>query len=490
MFEVIEHLPDAPAALRLAFGAVATIVGSFPNPVHHGSHMNECHVNDWTLDEFEAELGQAAGEHYAAIDSTLPAAARQRAAAARPRPRGVVLGRRGPRRRPPAVAHARPPFPSSSPPTTSSASSRAIDSALGQDYPAEAIEVIVVDDGSTDGTPELMKAYDGRVKYIRKENGGHLSTFDRGIGEATGDCIALLDGDDEWPPHKLREQVDLLEARPDLGLVHGDMRVVDGDGTVLADSFFAERNIVNVEGDLLWALMRHNTITTSAVLVRASLRDRFHPIPAWARVQDWWISLRVAEVAGIGCINEPIVDYRRHGANINHGRQGRRRAELLKAELPLRRWLLTGSAIEKLSSRDAAAGFTALERAADGAADGLDLTRRELLPADRAAGEERLALGRASDDVDVATRHFVAALAHDPWNAMARRALAEAGRTAGWVAAPVAKSAAPVVAAPARERIDGARAFVTLAEAGELAAHPSCSPPTRRSSARATTPRW
>src|SRR3954451_16523387 len=225
----------------------------------------------------------------------------------------------------------------------------AVDSALGQDYPAEALEVIVVDDGSTDGTPDLMRAYDGRVKYIRKENGGHLSAFSRGIGEATGDYIALLDGDDEWLPHKLREQVALLEARPDLGLVHGDMRVVDGKGTVLAESFFAERGIENVEGDLLWALIRHNTITTSALLVRASLRDRFHPIPDWARVQDWWISLRVAEVAGIGCIHEPIVDYRRHGSNLTHVRQGRRRAELLRAELPLRRHLLTGTPIERLS---------------------------------------------------------------------------------------------------------------------------------------------
>jgi hypothetical protein len=349
---------------------------------------------------------------------------------------------------------------------------RAIDSVLDQDYPAEAIEVIVVDDGSTDGTSELMKAYDGRVKYVRKENGGHLSTFSRGIGEATGDYIALLDGDDEWLPHKLREQVALLEARPDLGLVHGDMRVVDQHGAVLADSFFAERGIANVEGDLLWALMRHNTITTSAVLVRASLRDRFHPIPDWARVQDWWISLRVAEVAGIGCIHEPIVDYRRHGSNLNHGRQGRRRAELLRAELPLRRWLLTGSAVEKLSGRDAAAALLALERAADGAGEGLDLTRRELLPADRTAGEARLAAGTAAADVDVATRHFVAALAHDPWNAIARRELAAAGRRGGWVAAPGAQTAAPMVAAPAREPVEGARSFVTLADAAELGARP------------------
>jgi tetratricopeptide (TPR) repeat protein len=60
MFEVIEHLPDAPRALALAFGAVETIVGSFPNPVHHGSWMNRYHVNDWPLEQFERELQQAA----------------------------------------------------------------------------------------------------------------------------------------------------------------------------------------------------------------------------------------------------------------------------------------------------------------------------------------------------------------------------------------------------------------------------------------------
>ncbi len=60
MFEVIEHLPDAPRALEIAFGAVGTIVGSFPNPVHHGSWMNRYHVNDWPLEQFERELDAAA----------------------------------------------------------------------------------------------------------------------------------------------------------------------------------------------------------------------------------------------------------------------------------------------------------------------------------------------------------------------------------------------------------------------------------------------
>ena len=56
MFEVIEHLPDAPRALAIAFGAVGEIVGSFPNPVYHGSWMNQYHVNDWPLEQFEREL--------------------------------------------------------------------------------------------------------------------------------------------------------------------------------------------------------------------------------------------------------------------------------------------------------------------------------------------------------------------------------------------------------------------------------------------------
>lgn len=61
MFEVIEHLGDAPAALRTAWGAVDQLVTSFPNPVYHGSHHNHHHVNDWSLDEFERHLEAAAG---------------------------------------------------------------------------------------------------------------------------------------------------------------------------------------------------------------------------------------------------------------------------------------------------------------------------------------------------------------------------------------------------------------------------------------------
>src|SRR5262249_1634903 len=157
----------------------------------------------------------------------------------------------------------------------------------------------------------------------------------------TGDYIALLDGDDTWLPGKLRAQIDLLESRPDLGLVHGDMRVVDDRDRVIAGSFFDQHEIEDVEGDLLPVLLRFNTITTSALVVRGELKDRFHPIPDWALAQDWWLALRTAEVAGIGCIREPVADYRRHRGNLNQGRGGARRTKLYTAGLPLRHWMLT-----------------------------------------------------------------------------------------------------------------------------------------------------
>lgn len=70
MFEVVEHLHDAPAALRLAFAAAPLLITSFPNPNFHGSHINKYHLNDWTLEQYERELHDAAKEHYGSLELT------------------------------------------------------------------------------------------------------------------------------------------------------------------------------------------------------------------------------------------------------------------------------------------------------------------------------------------------------------------------------------------------------------------------------------
>jgi glycosyltransferase involved in cell wall biosynthesis len=88
----------------------------------------------------------------------------------------------------------------------------AIDSVLGQTYAD--FELIVVDDGSTDRTPQILDAYGDRLRVIRQANQGVSAARNRGIGDASGPLIALLDSDDIWLPAKLGVQVDFFEKNP------------------------------------------------------------------------------------------------------------------------------------------------------------------------------------------------------------------------------------------------------------------------------------
>ena len=115
----------------------------------------------------------------------------------------------------------------------------ALESALAQESPGGPIQIIVVDDGSTDNTQQVLAAYADRVEVIRQENGGLVKAVDTGLAAVRGDYVALLDADDEWPLDRLRRHAEILDANPQVGLVHGDMEVMDADGNSIHPSFFA-----------------------------------------------------------------------------------------------------------------------------------------------------------------------------------------------------------------------------------------------------------
>jgi GT2 family glycosyltransferase len=110
---------------------------------------------------------------------------------------------------------------------------RAIDSALGQTYPK--VEVLVIDDGSTDETRELVDGRyggDARVRYFHQRNAGVSAARNHGLREARGEYVAFLDSDDVWKPWKLQAQIACLGRLPAAGMIWSDMEAVDPEGRV------------------------------------------------------------------------------------------------------------------------------------------------------------------------------------------------------------------------------------------------------------------
>src|SRR5947207_177232 len=90
----------------------------------------------------------------------------------------------------------------------------ALASVLAQDYPAGDREILLVDDGSTDRTPELLRKFEPHVRVLRKSNGGQASAFNLGIPECRGEIVAFLDGDDWWASDKLTRVIAAMREEP------------------------------------------------------------------------------------------------------------------------------------------------------------------------------------------------------------------------------------------------------------------------------------
>jgi len=187
----------------------------------------------------------------------------------------------------------------------------ALESALAQTYPN--IEVIVVDDGSTDDTAEVMAQYAGRVTYIKQANQDAAAARNTGIRAASGEYLTFLDDDDLILPTKIERQVQVLASRPEVGLVHCRFYHTNEDGNYLYKAGLLP------EGEVLQKLVCSDFVWMGAPLIRRHCFDQVglfdEEIPSIAADWDMW--LRVAQAGyRFACVQEPLGAYRIHGSNM------------------------------------------------------------------------------------------------------------------------------------------------------------------------------
>jgi GT2 family glycosyltransferase len=217
---------------------------------------------------------------------------------------------------------------------------RAIESALSQTYGD--IEVIVVDDGSSDDTRDIVASYESRVRYLYQKNAGVSAARNTALRNARGEFVAFLDSDDVWRPWRIESQVAALTRHPEAGLAWTDMTAVDDSGRVIDERhlrvMYMAHGRVNISermrqvdtlgtlsravprelqsadvriGELFNEILLGNLLHTSTVLVRRAWIERAGGFdPTFARAgEDYELYVRLCSVGPVVFIDAPSTLY-------------------------------------------------------------------------------------------------------------------------------------------------------------------------------------
>jgi glycosyltransferase involved in cell wall biosynthesis len=195
----------------------------------------------------------------------------------------------------------------------------AVDSVLGQTFAD--FELIVVDDGSTDGTPGILEQRrDRRITVLHQSRGGQTAALNRGLRSANAPLLARLDADDVALPDRLARQVGFLSAHPEVGLLGSACREISPAGTVV-------RTVTPPGEDAVIRrrLIRANPFIHSSVMFRRTVLDAAGPYDeSFAVAQDYDLWLRMSCVTRLANIVEPLVLRRLAPGRLSHARDSTR----------------------------------------------------------------------------------------------------------------------------------------------------------------------